>query len=288
MKKGIQILLPMVVMAILFGATMTQAAYGVSVGNIFTYDVVESNWDVTVGPDSSSGTGWNFLDVLRTVGSQFDVEVTAVDASGVDWEIQLGIDMDVGSNSAFDGLGLLILLVLPLLFTDDSPLTLDTGEADLGPGLTELFFVDVETFSDVFYEMANTDIETDLSDEDPAINIDQAGGIFDNDTSIAVFEWHLDYTYVNASIDSNLSGTYVWQYAFDKSDGHMKGYYHMIDYSGTLAGVDFNYNLEQKVEEAGYNLPNVAAGILPGFEWFIVIPVVAILGGITIIKKKRK
>ncbi|MHA1198511.1 MAG: choice-of-anchor S family protein [Candidatus Heimdallarchaeaceae archaeon] len=287
MKKTLKIVLPILIAAALFGATSTHA-YGVSVGNIFTYDVVASNWDVTVGPDSSSGTGWNFLDVLRTVGSQFDVEVTAVDASGVDWEIQLGIDMDVGSNSAFDGFGLLILLVLPLLFTEDIALTLDTGEADLGLGLTELFFVDVETFSEVFYEMANTDIETDLSDEDPAINIDQAGGIFDNDTSIAVFEWHLDYTYVNASIDSNLSGTYVWQYAFDKSDGHMKGYYHMIDYSGTLAGVDFNYNLEQKVEEAGYDLPNVGAGILPGFEWFIVIPIVAILGGIAIIRRKRK
>ena len=42
----------------------------------------------------------------------------------------------------------------------------------------------------------------------------------------------------------------------------------------------------QRVEQVGYNLPGV--GFIPGFEWFMVIPVFALLGGIAVVLRKRK
>lgn len=288
MKKTLKIILPLVLALTLIGSIMTQASYGVSIGETFTYDVEKSTWNITVDTDSSSGTGFNFLDVKRAVGTQFVVEVTAVDPFGVDWEMSIGTDIETGSNSPWDVLGIAFSLILPLLFSMGAPGDFNQTEADLGISVSSLFFVDAEGFSDVFYEFANTDMEVNITEEVPGINIDQIGGTFENTTSTAVFEWHLDASYTNATTDSDFSGTYVWQYAFDKTDGHMKGYYQKIDYSGTAGGIDFSYKVEQRVEEEGYNLPAVSASGLPGFEWFIIVPAIALIGGVTIINKKRK
>ncbi|MHA1198507.1 MAG: choice-of-anchor S family protein [Candidatus Heimdallarchaeaceae archaeon] len=286
MKKEIKIILPLVMVAFLFGSTMTQAAYGVSIGNTFTYDVEAASWDVTIDTSSSSGTGFNFLDVTRAVGSQFEIEVTAVDPTSVDWDMTIGTDSDSGASSPFDALGVIFLTFFPLLIIDAGSMSWNQAEMDLGLEIMSFFFAEPDTFAEIFTALVEENIATYYV-TDPEFNFDNVGGTFDNDTDIAVFEWHFDLTYyVNGS--ENFAGDFVWQYAYDQTDGHMKGNYMNMDYSGTIGGIDIIYKLEQRVEEEGYNLPNVNAGILPGFEWFIAIPIVALLGGITIINRKRK
>ncbi len=284
MKKELKILLPLVMVAFLFGSTMTQAAYGVSVGNTFTYDVEAASWDVTIDTNTSSGTGFNFLDVNRAVGTQFEVEVTAAAVDSVDWDMTIGTDTDSGTSTPFDALGIILLTFFPMLLINAGMVSWNQTEMDLGLEVMGLFFAEPETFGEIFYEMTQNDIVTYYY-SDPAYDFENVGGTFENTTNIAVFEWHFDLTYVDGS--DNLSGDFVWQYSYDQTDGHMKGIYMDMDYSGTIGGITIIYKLEQRVEEAGYNLPN-ANGILPGFEWFLVVPVVAILGGITIIKKKRR
>jgi len=287
MNKIVKILLPLAMVTVLMSSYSAQAAYGVVVGNTFTYDVVESNWDVTIDTSSSSGTGFNFLDVKRAVGTQFTVEVLTVDPLEVDWEMAVGTDTDTGTNSIWDAIGIAFNLILPALLTMMAyPGYFNQTEADLGITIFELFFVDTETVSEIFYDLAETDMEANMTEEEPGLDIDRIGGTFDNSSSTAVFEWHFDMTYVNASLDVDYSGTYVWQYAFDKTAGTMKGYYINIDYAGVAGGIDFTYKMEQKVEEVGYNLPN--ANGIPGFEWFVAIPIIALLGGLTIIRRKRK
>lgn len=284
MKKELKILLPLLVVALLFGSTMTQA-YGVSIGNTFTYDVEASSWDVTVDTDTSSGTGFNFLDVNRPVGSQFTVEVTDVTpATSVDWEMTLGTDTDTGSSAPFDAIGIIFLMFFPMLIVESSIMVWNQTEMDLGLEIMTFFFAEPTTFTGIFEQMVEENIvETYYTGTE--FNFENVGGTFDQSSSTAVFEWHFDMTYVNGS--DNWAGDFTWQYAYDKTTGQMKGNNMDIDYSGTMGGIDIVYKLVQKVEEVGYDLPNVA-GILPGFEWFIVIPIVAILGGFTIIRRKRK
>jgi hypothetical protein len=284
MKKELKIILPLVMVAVLLGSTMTQATYGVTIGDIFNYDVEAASWNISVDTDSSSGTGVNFLDVLKPVGTQFDVEVTAVDPTSVDWEMTIGTDTDTGSSSAFDALGIFFMLFMPMLMIEGTITSWNQTEMDLGLGIMTFFFADSE-FAGLFAELAEENPVTDYY-TDSVYDFQEVGGSFENDTDIAVFEWHFDLTYVNGS--DNFAGDFVWQYAYDQTDGHMKGHYMDMDYSGTLDGVDIAFKFEQRVEEVGYNLPNVGAGILPGFEWFLAVPIIALLGGITIIKRKRK
>ena len=285
MKNTLKIVLPLLVVSVLLGATMAQADYGVTVGNTFTYDVEAASWDVAIGTSSSSGTGFNFLDVKRAVGTQVDVEVTAASPSAVSYDMTIGTDTDSGSSSPFDALAVILLSFFPLLMTTADTMTWNQTEMDLGLELMTLFFAEPDTFSEIFYQMTQDDFVTTVV-TDTEYNFDNVGGTFDNDTNIAVFEWHCDLTFTNAS--DNFSGDFVWQYAYDQTDGHMKGNYMNMDYTGTLDGTAITYKLEQRVEETGYNLPAVASGLLPGFEWFMAIPIIALLGGITIINRKRK
>ncbi|NHJ40951.1 MAG: hypothetical protein FK731_13050 [Asgard group archaeon] len=280
MKIGI----PILIVGMFLSMTIVRSDYNVAVGNTFNYDVGVSSWDVTLGTNTSSGAGFNFLDVKRAVGSTFEVEVTAVDPlSGVNWDMTLGTDTDSGSNTPFDGLGVIFLLILPVLFAESTVGSWDQADMDLGPELFSFFFIDPDTWEDFFYEISQEGFISSISDPDyEFVNV---GGTFDNSSTIAVFTWHFDMTYTSVGYD--YSGTFVWMHAFDKNTGHMKGYYMDMDYSGTVAGESLTYKLEQKVEEVGYNLPAVG-GFIPGFEWFIAIPALAVLGGVAIIIRKRK
>lgn len=284
MKKILKAIIPTIFIAVLLSSTLVRADYSVVVGNTFDYDVGASNWDVTLGTDTSTGTGFQFLGVNKPVGTTFDVEVTAVDALlGVDWDMTVGTDVDPGSNSPFDALGVLFMLILPVFFAEAIVGSWDQAEMDLGPELMTFFFVDPVAWSDFFYEISQEAFISSITDQDyEFVNV---GGTFDNSTSVAVFTWHFDMTYT--SIGYDYSGTFVWMYAFDKNNGHMKGTYMDMDYTGTVASEALTYKLEQRVEEVGYNLPAVG-GFIPGFEWFIAIPALVLLGGIAIIIRKRK
>ncbi len=63
-----------------------------------------------------------------------------------------------------------------------------------------------------------------------------------------------------------------------------------MDYSGTVGGTTRQITMNQKVEEVGYDIDGFAfgGGFIPGFEWFIAIPALTILGAIAVIVRRRK
>jgi len=284
LKKIIKIGLPLLIVIIMLAPTMTKADYNVAVGNSFTYDVVKSSWDYTYGTDSSAGKGFQFEDVKYAEKTQFTVLVTAASASSVGWNMTVGGVTDTGINGGGDLFGVALLMFYPLLL-GDIPSSWDQAEADLGPHIFPLSFVDAQEFSEFFYEMSNdTYISTAMSD--PEWVVTNMGGSFDNTSAIAVFEWHFDSTWTDTVSGHNYGGTYTFIFAFDKTTGVLKGYYMNIDYSGQMEFTAVTIKHEQRVEQVGYNLPGV--GFIPGFEWFMVIPAFALLIGIPIIIKRRK
>ncbi|NHJ33293.1 MAG: hypothetical protein FK732_10540 [Asgard group archaeon] len=215
--------------------------------------------------------------------SQLLVEVTAASASSVSWDLDIGTETYTGSNSGLDGLAFIFLLFYPVLFSSFG--TWNQTYMDQGLEIMPFFFVDPVAFSDFFYQLANeTFISTGFSSAEWVIT--NMGGTFDNATAVAVFEWHFDMTWTDAGSGHNYAGTYTLIFAFDKTTGAMKGQYIDINYTGQVDFIATVVKVTQRIEEVGYNLPGV--GFIPGFEWFMVIPVFALLIGIPVIIRRRK
>ena len=279
MKIGIPILLVIVILA----PTMTKGAYNVAVGNTFTYEAVKTNWDITLGAESSTGTGFSADDKHYADKTQFTVEVTAASAFQVNWDLDIGTDTIAGFNWGLDMLYFSMVIFMPLLYS--LPTTWNQTEMDLGPDLVPIFFVDAPILSDFCYYMTNVTYVSSVF-SDPDWIIANIVGTFDNSSAVAVFEWHFDMTWTDAVSGHNYGGTFTFIYAFDKTTGQMKGFYIDINYTGQVDFTIQTVKFTQRFEEVGYNLPGV--GFIPGFEWFLVIPAFALLIGIPVIIRRRK
>jgi len=284
LKKAMKVGIPFLLVLVMLAPTMTKAAYNVAVGNSFTFEVVKSNWDITSGTNSSTGKGFEFEDVKYLEKEQFTIEVTAATAAQVDWDWTVGTETVSGYNDDWDLFGIALFLFYPMFSMLGG--TWNQTAADMGPPvLLPVFFVDPVVFSEFFYERSNdTYVSTVFTDSEFIMN--NIGGTFDNSSDIAVFEWHLDMTITVATDGINYSGTYTLIFAFDKITGATKGFYLDMDYSGTVDSISTTHILQQRVEQVGYNLPGV--GFIPGFEWFVAFPALAILGTIAAIVRKRK
>ncbi|MBK5115174.1 MAG: hypothetical protein KGD59_07230 [Candidatus Heimdallarchaeota archaeon] len=281
MKLGIPILLALIMLA----PTMVKANYNVAVGNSFTFDVVKSSWDVTVAGDSASVKGFEFEEMNYAEKTQITVLVTAASAISVDWDMTVGSVTYSGGNGGLDLLGMIFYMFYPILLADLASGTWNQTEMDLGPSIFPMFFVDPDVFSDFFYDFANETYITSAF-SDPEWVLTNIGGSFDNSSDIAVFDWQFDMTWTDAVSGHNYGGTYSMVFAFDKTTGATKGYYFDVDYAGQVDFTAISVKHTQRVEQVGYNLPGV--GFIPGFEWFMVIPALALLAGLPIIIKRRK
>jgi len=289
LKKLVKLGIPLFIVVMLLGTTGVRADYNVTVGTIYTYDVVASTWILSDGTNSGSGTGFTFEDSQFAVGTQVEVEVLAASGSGIDYNETVGSEFDESSASPLgDALGMVLLLFFPILM-GSGVLTWNQTQVEMGPELMGIYFLEPDALSDIFYELSN---ETFVSSnfDDPEFTFNQIGGHFDNTTTIAVFDWVLDMEYVNATEGTDYGGTFRLKIAFDTNTGQVKGYRFDMDYGGTVGGTSRLISMNQHVEEVGYNLGNFfyGGGFIPGFEWFIALPVLAILGSIAVIVRKRK
>ena len=292
MNKITKIILPVFIISLFVGMTFAQADYNVTVGTVLTFDVVESNWDISIGPNNAEASGWSFEGESFNTTDQFTVNVTSADALGVDWNMSAGDKFDLGSNSGWDALGLLFVLVYPLLFTMGVG-TWDQATMDLGPEVMTLFFLEPYAFSEFFYNISQEDLINETI-TDSAWTFDQAAGNFVNSSSVAVFDWVLNGQYVNASTNTDYSGNYRYKIAFDKTTGALKGYKMAIDYSGTVQGSIVDIVINQHVEQVGYDLGDfffTAGGFtfpFPGFGWIGAALAISSLFVLAVVIRKRK
>ncbi len=268
--------------------TFVKAEFAVTTGTV-VYEVNESEWDFVVGPDSTNGTGFEFEDQNFAEGTQVSVTVNAETNVSVDYTVNVGSKSDTGSYSSFVFLGLALMLFYPLIITGGFSGTWNQTEADLGPALAEIFFIDPTEANIFFYELSNTTFVSSAF-TDPEWAFDNIGGSFDNTTNIAVFEWALNAQYEVVASNTDFSGTYSFVFAYDQTTGEVMGYRLDLDYSGTTDGSLLDIYLLQEVEMQGYNLP--AAGLFPsgfiGIELYIAIPALTIIGLLGAVIKKRK
>ncbi|MHA1156108.1 MAG: choice-of-anchor S family protein [Candidatus Heimdallarchaeota archaeon] len=289
MKKLLKITLAILFASLFIGMSFAKADFTVTVGTVNTYDVNSAEWDFAVGADSSSGTGYEFEDQKFSEGTQFTVTVDAVTASQVDYTVNVGAKSDTGVANSFALLGIVFLMFYPILFAGGTMGTWNQTEADLGPSLMEIFFLEPEDSNEFFYEMANTTFVSSVF-TDTEWTYDSIGGTFENDTDIAIFTWTLNAQYEIVASNTDFSGTYSFVIAYDQTTGEVMGYRIDLDYSGTAEGAVLDIQLLQEVEMLGYNLP--AGGLFPsgfiGIELYIAIPALALIGLLGVVVRKRK
>jgi len=289
LKKLLKISLAILLASLFIGMSFVKADFAITTGTVNTYEVNDSEWDFAIGPNSSTGTGYEFEDQKFAVGTQFTVTVDAATTSQIDYTVNVGTKSDTGATSAFDMLGLIFVLFYPLLLSSGLSGTWNQTKTDLGPNLMGMFFIDPAIANPFFYEMANTTFISSVF-TDTEWTYDNIGGSFDNTTDIAVFTWGLNAQYEVVASNTEFSGTYEYTYAYDQTTGEMKGYRLDLDYSGTVEGVLLEMDLLQEVEMLGYNLP--AGGLFPsgfiGIEMYLAIPALALIGLLCVVIRKRK
>ncbi|MBN1330397.1 MAG: hypothetical protein JXA54_13065 [Candidatus Heimdallarchaeota archaeon] len=290
MKKMIKFTLPILAIAMLLSTTLVQAEYSVTVGATYTFNVVEASQTISMGSNSGGGDGILFEDHAFPEGQQIVVEVTAESSSTVDYDITVGSIVDSQSSSGFgDIFFVAFTLILPMLYTLGFGVWNQTA-VDAGPGLWGTFFIDT-IMSEAFAEFSNQTAIDESFTNTGDIQYKKVGGHFDNSTSIAVFDWAYDIQITNSTTNTDFGGTYRWKFAYEKNTGVVKGWKIALDYSGTLEGTVLDIVMSQTVTQVGYNIGNFyfgVGGFIPGFEWFIAVPALALLGGVAIIVKKRK
>ena len=78
LKKGIKFILPVFLIGLmLIPSVSANAAYGVTVGTVYTYNYNTCTWSVTAGANSATGNGYMVDDGHFQEGTSFNVEVDA-------------------------------------------------------------------------------------------------------------------------------------------------------------------------------------------------------------------
>jgi hypothetical protein len=299
LKKALKFIIPFAIMGLLLSTQFANGTFGVTVGQIFTYDVIKNNFSVTIGANSGTSTGYEIDGQEFPEGTQVDVEVTAVNPLDVEYELQSGSYYETDYSGSI-GLGLTVVLSILVPFIALTAIDQTWNQTAVEEVSSPLLipFVENETSTwDAYIDMA-TDLQTA-----PPISTDTLGTIGINATysdtvSTFVFELYVGGTLnFNETLVSNYYETlgtveHHFQFAYDKLTGVMLGIRMEGTVDGTSNGTDVSWSYYQHTEKVGYNLPGYefggGGGFLPGFEWFIAIPAIAFIGAIAVIVRRRK
>ncbi|MCE7743932.1 MAG: hypothetical protein GPJ52_02230 [Candidatus Heimdallarchaeota archaeon] len=286
MKKSIKGSLLFFVLIVFSGSIFAYANFGVTVGEIFTYEVVTSQWSLVQDLDSGQGSGLKYGGNPFPIGTQFTIEILAASSSSINWEIDIDGNTAINNNDAGDVADMTEFLYLPFAFTSGFG-TWDQGEVEMGPAIMMgIFFLEPTAFIDFFQALHN---QASTSSFDPSTywvynNVDAN---FDSSGTIAIFDWVHNAQYNDSGCNTYLSGTYYATIAFDKTTGVLKGYNLDLDYFGDVAGDTFQIDMQQNIEQVGYNIDGFYF-TAPGFGWLTVFPALLVVSYFGFLLRKRK
>ncbi|MHA1156360.1 MAG: choice-of-anchor S family protein [Candidatus Heimdallarchaeota archaeon] len=286
MKKIFNFGILLLIIVMLTSTTLVKSDYNVSIGSEFTYDVVESSQAVTVGENTGGGEGFVFKEDAFNVSEQVFVKVT--DASSTIIKFNVTVDT-VTQKDQSDGLedagnfGNYLRGSLRYISSFDKWIQ---DEVDGGPRLFCDYFIN-PTYSNVFLRYTNETYARTVFPDTTEITYTKVAGNFDNSSTIAVFDWALDFEMKNTTANTDFVGKYQWKYSFDKVTGVVQGWRVAIECSGTILGITQSFIMDQCVEIEGYNIGEFYSEAT-GFEWLIAIPALAAVVGVIAVRRRRK
>ncbi|NHJ48175.1 MAG: hypothetical protein FK733_10350 [Asgard group archaeon] len=284
MRKTVKLFLLIATSFVLLSPVIGNAVFTVTDGTIYTFDLVKSQQTLQQGTDSGQGTGLMFGGNPFSVGLQFTVEILTHTATSVQWEIDVAGNTAVNTDSDTLSSAMSNYLFYPYLIYGGFG-TWDQAEVEMGPFLMlGAFFFEPVAFKAFFQGMHdNYGVYTPMSYW--TFNDIQAN--FDSSTNIAVFDWVFNAEYNDTGCDMYFEGDFYFNIAYDQTTGVLMGYNFDINYAGYIALDALSIDLEQTIEQVGYNLPKNQFKV-SGFTFIVAIPVIFGLSLLVIKNRKKK
>lgn len=267
--------------------TSIRAAYGVEVGDTFTYVVKQAsgefNYKTGTITTSTTVNGYTLGDDAVPVNSELTINITAVDASSVAFNISSGEYSTVTSTSSLTmGFGLLIGVLFPFLVLSDEAEFDPTEGVSLGDWV---YFAASDTDWDDFIEAWNTTSEDFLNETEGADLSLELGSVLENSDRDVRFWLYLTGSIKNATENIDLTVNHKVMFAYDTSSGVLLGYRMVDNLKGTFDGRTTTFKLNLEIVQKEYSLPAFAGGGTPGFEY---IPALLMLTTWIVLLRRRK
>ena len=255
----------------------------------YTYDIVESDWDIQYGLLSASATGIFFGENTYPVGSQYDLHVIAEHPFSVDYEMSMGSDTveKTDTNSS----GPLIYQFNLFSYLDGFFIPWNQTALELGPPkLFSTHFFDLEEYAEFFrsdIDYRHVSYQTGhglwLGGQSMAYYSEKNSiGFLDIHRRVESYEGHPYDTYIN-------EGEHHFKIEFNLVTGVLNGYHILLESTGFFNNISFDFSFHQQIELEGYNMAKFVNMGLPGYNFLIAIPVLLAIYSIRIyIKKNRK
>lgn len=301
MKKALKIILPLILIGMIFSIQKVQAAYNITVGSIYDYNVNASNTDVTLGINEAHKVGFTLEGQDFGINTAVSLNVTTVLPILVLYNITVGDYSEEETAIIFDPLILLSMMVYPLGILEGVTLN-DWNQSemeDLHLGILMVPFLSVvsSTWSDWI------DIVNEVNENGTLASETYGEGLalkakYTNNTDDFIVEFNMrgdlseNITSVDASAIVDVSINHKLLFAYTKTSGVMLGIKMEGEISGFSDGTLLDIGYSYSTEQVGYDLPaydlDRATWPLPGFEfWFTISTIGLIAIFIPIIKKRR-
>jgi hypothetical protein len=280
MKKVLIGFLAIALLISLTGLHPTKASFNVTVGSTYGFEVIKSKISAVQGTVTGQGIGISFAGSNYPVDIDFSVEVTAASASTIDYSITLGTDTIYSQNTDYE-LEKFQFLLYYQEFIVLSPGVLNPASMALGLPIMNILFIEPTTIGHYFQDLHD---QTQTTSIPPRENweFDERGANYDTTSTIVVFDWVCNGKYVNETADTEFGGFYYFKVAFDKTTGEMKGYKWLLEYNGTINGLETDVKIDQKIELRSYDLETFYfTDEASGFRGIILIHVLVIISTIS-------
>lgn len=229
-NKIIRILLVFFFITQFSAALVVKADYSVTLGAEFSYNVVESSWDYSMGTASSEGTGFRFEDQKFSNDKQISLTIDYIEIQYLEYTMTVDTESKTGLASPLVLAGIVFLLSYPQLFLSGIEYHIQT-EADLGIKIRELFFLEPVNAEDSFNLFCDEESLSSEFQNDEYITYNNIYGTFDSSSDIAVFTWYYDISYVDEGDDYGSIFTFTLEY--DQNTGVLKRYRFDLELDGT-------------------------------------------------------
>ncbi|MEA2070572.1 MAG: choice-of-anchor S family protein [Asgard group archaeon] len=282
MYKKYKITLAIVFIIQFLGLPFVQANNTLSEGSIYTYRIVESEWDYVAGNDQSKGIGFKFEDQLFDCDESLIATVEEVDYNYVEFTVSVGSESAPYSINQMVALGFTFLLSRPFSLVYDIAYYIET-EADNGLALQHMYYMPPEIFGDYFSSLSDENVIASEYPDDEDITYNDVGGSLTISSNIVNFDWVMDAHYFDESEGTDYSGTYSLSIQYDQTTGLLYGYRIDLDYAGTYEhqSVDLESHQGLELQE------NTKASSIPIYWCVLPLQTLSFIYLVQIIKRRK-
>lgn len=289
MKKRTYIIIALLSLAFLVNFSDSSSVFYDFTVLDYTYDIVESEWDIQYGSLSASATGIFFGENTYPVGSQYDLHITAEYPFSVVYDMSM--EFDTVEKTDTNSSGPLLYQFNQFSYLDDYFIPWNQTALELGlPKLFGTHFFDLEEYAEYFRSEIDSIHVTYVTGRG-LWSGGESMAYYSEKNSIGFFDIHRRVeSYKGVPGDTYIyEGEYHFKIEFDLLTGVLNGYHALLESTGLFNNETLNFNFHQQIELEGYNMAKFVNMGLPGYNFLIAIPVLLAIYSIRVyIKKKRK